>query len=106
MSDTVYKLIHFQPVGGYKTIGEFDTEEKAEWRKAEELKSTPDAVLTIAQVPRVEKLEDRKDYLKMRGENVTRHGKSAADMDRDELLILVGALSEELICCWAKQAAA
>ncbi len=54
MSDTVYKLIHFQPFKGYEILGEFDTEEEAEARKAELLERAPKEMLVIARVPRAE----------------------------------------------------
>jgi hypothetical protein len=52
MSDTVYKLVRFQPFDGYEILGEFNTEEEAEARKAALLERAPKEILVIASVPR------------------------------------------------------
>lgn len=54
MSDTVYKLVYFQPFEGYEILGEFDTEEEAEAAAVELLKREPKAFHAIARVPRGE----------------------------------------------------
>jgi hypothetical protein len=53
MIDVVYKLVHFQPFEGYEILGEYDTEEEADARKAELLERAPREWLTIARVPRI-----------------------------------------------------
>lgn len=48
--DTPFKLIHIQPFKGWEIIGEFDTQEAAETRKAELLVIAPEEWLAIANV--------------------------------------------------------
>jgi hypothetical protein len=61
MSDVVYKLVHFQPFEVYEILGEYNTEEEAEARKAELLERAPTEILVIAHVPRAAVADERED---------------------------------------------